>query len=536
MNLLIVEDDIHTMDAIIDSIVWPSIGIDETATAYNITQAKRILEKKSIDIIVSDIEMSQGTGLDLLEWVRQQGMDTEFILLTCHEKFEYAASAIKFGAAEYLTKPYDPGIMEITLRKTISKINANRHLKESSRYEEWVMKNGQQEQLYFWLRLYSGIIKKDRDWIKSEIEARKLPIKVDKKFRVVLTRITDYDFNFKDSDKELLIANLEKFQAEKICKQEQNVSVIHKNGDNCFWLLATVEDAEDHDLEQRCRNMVALCSEMYEIKATCCIGTASDIDALPDKANRLQKLIQESVIYYGLSFTENQALCSHSDESQVLDIGKISELLKLRDKVGLLNYIKDVLQSRTDNRTLNERCLYLMKQDILQATYSFLLQAGIQATRLFCDETSVNFQNKASQSALDMLRWANYLFERSFNYEEEIAKTSTLIQRINNYIHEHYQEDIGRNDLAEVFFLAPEYLAKLYRRKTGKYLRDYIGEYRIEKAKGLLRNSEVRISDVASAVGIDNFSYFSTLFKKYTDLTPNEYRQKFQKHSSIETG
>lgn len=528
MNLLIVEDDIHTVDAILDSIEWASIGIKETTVAYNITQAKRILKNKKIDIIVSDIEMSQGTGLDLLVWIRQRGMDTEFILLTCHERFDYATSAIKFGAAEYLTKPYDPSIMELTLRKTIAKIKTNRHLKESSRYEEWVLKNSQQEHLYFWFRLYSGIIKKDHEWIKSEIEARKLPIKVDKKFVLIMTRITDFELTVKDSEIELMVLNLEQIQAEIICRQDKNVSVVHKNGDNCFWLLATIEEWEAKDVEERCKTMAALCTEKYQIKVTCCISTSCNVEALPDKASRLERLIQQSVLFYGHLFTENQGLLSFSDETQVLDVEKLSSLLKMRDKVSLLNYIKEVLQSRTDDRTLTERCLYLMKEEILQATYSYLLQAGIQATQLFCDEPSVNFLNKASQSALDTLRWANYLFERSFSYEEEIAKTSTLIHRINNYVYEHYQEDIGRNELAEVFFLAPEYLAKLYRKKTGKYLREYIAEYRIERAKDLLRNPEVRISDVASAVGIDNFPYFSTLFKKYTGLAPNEYRQKPQ--------
>lgn len=528
MNLLIVEDDIHTVDVILDSIVWSSIGIKETAVAYNVTQAKRILKIKNIDIVVSDIEMSQNSGLDLLEWIRHKGMDTEFIFLTCHEKFDYAASAIKLGAVEYLTKPYDPKTLELTLRKTIAKINVNRHLKESSRYEEWVLKNNQHEQLYFWLGLYSGIVKKDREWIRGEIEARKLPIKVDQKFILVMTRITDDDTKLSDLEKEELISNLENMQAEKLCMQKKNVSVVHKKGENCVWLLATIENVTSIDLVQRCQKMVAHYSGNCKIKTTCCISKPVDIEELPDKAARLEKLVLQSVLYYGLSFTENEVVQSSSDESQVLDIGIISGLLKLRDKVGLLNYIKEILQNRTDDKTLNARCLYLVKQEILQATYSFLLQAGIKATLLFCDETSANLLNKASQSALDLLRWANYLIERSFVYEEEIAKTGTLIQRINTYVHEHYQEDIGRSDLAEVFFLAPEYLAKLYRKKTGKYLRDYIGEYRIERAKDILRNPEVRISDVAGAVGIDNLPYFSTLFKKYTGLTPNEYRQKVQ--------
>ncbi len=528
MNLLIVDDDIHTVDAILGSIKWASIGIEKTETAYNFSQAKRILKSQSIDIVISDIEMSQHSGLDLLEWIRHKGMETEFILLTCHERFDYAASAIKFGAAEYLLKPYDPKIMELILTKTIARIKTNRHLKESSKYEEWVLQNSQQEQLYFWLRLYSGIVKKDRDWILGEIEARKLPIQADRKFLLVMTRITDYDPTLTDPEQEALVSNLEKIHSEFICKMDKNDSVVHRSGENCLWVLTTLEDRSENDLVHRCKKMVDLLSTEYQLKATSCISNACYIELLPEKASRLEKLIKQSVLYYGQSFTENEAVLSSSDVSQVLDLGMVSELLKKRDKVGLLNYIKEILQTRTDDKTLNERCLYLIKQEILQATYAYLLQAGIQATRLFYDETSANFLNKASQSALDMLRWANYLFERSFAYEEEIAKTGSLIQRINAYVHEHYQENLGRNELAEVFFLAPEYLAKLYRKKTGKYLRDYIGEYRINRAKDLLMNPEVRVSDVACEVGIDNSPYFSALFKKFTGYTPNEYRQKFQ--------
>jgi two-component system, response regulator YesN len=528
MKLLIVEDDIHTMDAILDSINWLTIGIEQPFIAYNVTQAKKILENKTIDIVVSDIEMSQGSGLDLLGWIRQQRMDTEFILLTCHEKFEYAASAIKFGVAEYLTKPYDPEILEITLKKTISKITTNRHLIESSRYEEWVLHNNQQEQLFFWLRLFSGIIKKEREWIRREIEARKLPIDAEKKYHLLVTRITDYDLNRSDSERDQLIINLEKVQIDNLFNQNINSRIVHRYSENGLWLFAAIDDLSDCVLVQRCNLMVASCSEEYKVKATCCIGTSCNIEMLPEKAAQLEKLVQQSVLYYGLCFTEDEAVCSTSDESQVLDIEKLSGFLKQRDKVGLLNYIKTMLQRRIDNKTLSERYLYLVKQEILQSTYSFLLQAGIQATRLFYDETSITLLNNASQSAIDILRWANYLFERSFSYEEEIAKTNSLIQRINNYIHDHYQENIGRNELAEVFFLAPDYLGKLYRRKTGKNLHDYIGEYRIERAKDLLRNPELRVSDVAGEVGIDNFSYFSTLFRKYTGYSPNEYRKKVQ--------
>jgi two-component system response regulator YesN len=106
-----------------------------------------------------------------------------------------------------------------------------------------------------------------------------------------------------------------------------------------------------------------------------------------------------------------------------------------------------------------------------------------------------------------------------------VRKASGLIERINAYVHEHYSDLLDRNEIAGAFHLAPEYLAKLYKKKTGVYLKDYIREYRVEQAKRLLRDEDVLISDVAGAVGFDNFSYFSTIFRKYVGVTPNEYRR-----------
>ena len=121
MNILLVDDDIPTMDLILSSIDWPAIGIEKVHTAYSISPAKQILLNNSIDLVISDIEMPKGSGLELLQWIREQGIPTEFVLLTCHEKFEYAATAIKMEVMEYIIKPFDPEIMKLTIRRCAQK-------------------------------------------------------------------------------------------------------------------------------------------------------------------------------------------------------------------------------------------------------------------------------------------------------------------------------------------------------------------------------------------------------------------------------
>ena len=133
---------------------------------------------------------------------------------------------------------------------------------------------------------------------------------------------------------------------------------------------------------------------------------------------------------------------------------------------------------------------------------------------------------KADQSAADMIRYENYLLDKVFAYEAELEKSKGLIQQINEYIHQHYAENLTRSEIGTEFYLVPEYLAKMYKKKTGIALKDYINDYRIQQAKQMLAHSDKQVGEVAVDVGFGNLSYFSTLFKKSTGMTPVEYRKQ----------
>jgi two-component system response regulator YesN len=116
MQILIVDDDIVLVDEILEAVDWDALGATTVHKAYNILGAKKILQAEDIGIIVSDIEMPRGNGLDLLKWCRARQIDAEFLFLTCHEDFSYAASAIEYNASAYLTKPFNLAILDMTLK------------------------------------------------------------------------------------------------------------------------------------------------------------------------------------------------------------------------------------------------------------------------------------------------------------------------------------------------------------------------------------------------------------------------------------
>ncbi|MGB8451027.1 MAG: response regulator [Anaerocolumna sp.] len=525
MRILVVDDDIATVEVIRDTVNWNSLGIDMVNTAYNIGNAKVILKEQKIDIVISDIEMPQGNGLELLKWVREQEINCEFLFLTCHENFDYASNAISYNAAAYLTKPFDTDVMELNLKKIIRKITKNLELKKNSEYGEWLSKNSRLIKLDFWTSIINGALAGEKERIQAAIKNRKLNISADEKFRIVITKITNFEQEKEKFGGGLFEFVLQGFHSETLNNQIENESVIkYVDGNNLILLTICTEKNKDK-LKEHCRKLIRTCGKYFKSTITCCISNLYPLEELADTKEKIVKLIQQNVVFYGQVFTEEDAIENTTDKNQIIDLEKITQMLKEKDKNGILKLHKSLYEEITGDKKLNEHVLYLIKQEMLQGVYAHLLRKGIHATKLFQDETLIRLEEKASQSTVDMMRWINYLLERTFGYEEEVKKSYTIIEKINEFIHEHYKEDIGRNEIAGVFYLAPEYLAKLYKRKTGKYLNDYINDYRIEQAKLLLKNRDARICDIAEAVGFENLSYFSTMFKKYVGLTPIEYRK-----------
>ncbi|MFH1880355.1 MAG: response regulator, partial [Bacillota bacterium] len=388
MRLLIVDDDMPTVEAIRRAIDWAAIGIEAVDTAYSAAQARRVLRRGQTDIVISDIEMPQGSGLNLLSWVRAQDIDVEFLFLTCHERFDYAKSALKLDAAEYLTKPFNARLMSLSLQKTAAKIREKHRLQESSRYGEWRLENPQQEERNFWLSLFSGGALRSREQIHREILARSLPVDADKPYRLVATRVMEYETQMKELGQGFLFYILESTHGRLLCGGEENGRTVHRFGVNGLWLFTAVDDLPGDPLRERCQKVIDACADAARVKVTCCVGDSTPIDALADKPAALQALIERSVAFYGQVFTEGEAVSADS-ESQILEIGKLETMLKSRDKVRLLNTIKKTLADRTALRTLSERTLHLIQQEFLQAVYAHLSEAGVQATRLFSDDDSV---------------------------------------------------------------------------------------------------------------------------------------------------
>ena len=98
---------------------------------------------------------------------------------------------------------------------------------------------------------------------------------------------------------------------------------------------------------------------------------------------------------------------------------------------------------------------------------------------------------------------------------------------IKKYIWDNIEKEISLNHLAQMVYLNPSYLSRVSRQSAGVTITDYVLQVRVQLAKEMLWETELKIQDIAMKLGVDSPAYFGRLFKKAVGCTPQEYRNQY---------
>lgn len=107
---------------------------------------------------------------------------------------------------------------------------------------------------------------------------------------------------------------------------------------------------------------------------------------------------------------------------------------------------------------------------------------------------------------------------------------SPVIKRAKEYICEHQAEKLSLNSVAKAVNMSAFYFCKTFKRVTGINFTDYLSRVRIEKAKNLLLNPNLRVSEIAFEVGFQSLTHFNRVFKKLLGQSPTDYRAQLLAH------
>lgn len=129
---------------------------------------------------------------------------------------------------------------------------------------------------------------------------------------------------------------------------------------------------------------------------------------------------------------------------------------------------------------------------------------------------------------VEIRQWVRGFLETVSSYllSRDRSKNRKVINAIKEYINANYTEDLTVAKIAEKVYLSPCYTNYIFRKETGETLMEYLSRIRINKAKALLKNTLLKVYEVAEQVGFKSNSYFCSVFKEHCGMTPLEYRDR----------
>lgn len=238
------------------------------------------------------------------------------------------------------------------------------------------------------------------------------------------------------------------------------------------------------------------------------------------RKERWTRLLGRNVFYHN-----NQNLESYS-----LNLRMEQELsLKVRqgDVAGTRQVLQETLQLLFSEPHVHFEQLRLRVFELLIVLSRAAIEGGGEVKEILTINSRLAEEVLNIKDKNELANWAiNALNQYMEKLNERSLDNSRVVRKAVQLISQKFRERITVDEIAREVFVSPGYLCRLFRRELNCTMVDFLNRLRVEEAKRLLVDPKNSISKVALSVGFDDASYFSKVFRKYTGLTPKEYKKK----------
>lgn len=205
-------------------------------------------------------------------------------------------------------------------------------------------------------------------------------------------------------------------------------------------------------------------------------------------------------------------------ESQILDGFK---KLDMGEVITAVEEVYDLFIKKENEYFYKEVCLRQF------ASIRMIMSEWCQGDELLDMELMIDVEIYKLGSNLEVYHWQLRKIKEYINMIKVIKghRFTKAINKIESYVKENIDKNITLRDAASLVFLSPQYLSKVFMQEKGRTFIEWLNSCRIEKAKTQLLLGGETVANVAGQVGFNDYKYFGTVFKKYTGMTPSEYKK-----------
>ncbi|NLZ83278.1 MAG: response regulator [Clostridiales bacterium] len=537
MNILLVDDDRYVLGSLNQNMKWKSLGLDKVYNASNITQAKQVIEENPVHILITDIDMPQGSGIDLLTWIREKNYDIQTIFLTNYADFAFAQKAIELQSLEYYLKPIEFDKLELIVKKAINKVKDNQMAKKAANISTMWDDIKANIPEHFWGSFINMDSTLSANEIKSHLSKYHLSLTMSDKFLIIIfelytvTLSEDNNINYYCSNPQELTSRFKSSYESVFGSLLSTYDVLLElnPGSSSFIGIISCTNTDmilqANILEKYCEKLIQIINTKYKSSISCYISLPTTLTEFHKGLKKVRSMESNIIKCQNMVFMQ-QDYRPVNTEYTLPHLKLLDEYLQLEKRDLFVDYCQEYLTVLSNNNKLNNKVLLNFQIDITQLIYSFLKEKGILAHKLITGKTNDILLELSTNSLESMIMYISYLVKAALDYVAFSSSENSVASIICDYINIHFCEDINRNSLAEIVYLDPDYVARLFKKETGYSLMNYIIKKRIETAKDLLLNTKLSVNSISDKVGYGNYSYFTRLFKKETGITPLDYRKK----------
>lgn len=534
IKVLILEDEILVRIGIKTTIPWNLNGYELMGEASSGYEALKLCKKEKPDIVLVDIEMPEMDGLQFISNCKKICPKTKYIVLTCHDEYDYMKQAMKFGIKNYILKST---IKKNELFEVLNKVsgeiatdNKVREAVQSIEQESIANRNDRRNQIL------SKIISGENI---SEKYAREIIVKygldcLTENIGLAVMTVVGLEnvlIRYRSIDEDQLFFRIENI-VQEIIEKTLKGTIFEYLGNRFIIIMSGTKNK----LEQNCNKILERIVNQLEIylNIKTVIGVGTIIHQLRDIKKSYEMALQamNRSFYYPQKkvIFINEIKFDKQTEWKINDLKK-SLLKYLNEKhldlikpccMEILNFIKDKECVRP------EKVKTLCKEIIELVNYYLSCKENIgkyDDSKMLIKYEEI--EKCSSMAELYTIVTAEIDYITNTFMEETKLSDLYIINKMYEYIDKNIGMDTRLKSIAKYIGYSDNYLSRYFKRVTGENYKSYLDKRRMEIAKNMILEDRIA-EDISRELGFQNISSFSRYFKEKTGLTFREYRNKLK--------
>lgn len=536
LKVFLVEDESIVREGLRDNIPWQQYGYEFVGEASDGEMALPLIQKAKPDVLLTDIKMPFMDGLSLSKLVHQEFPEMKIIIISGYDDFEYARGAILVGAEQYLLKPITRAALQKALAELKTKIETER---EQKNYQEKFQSEAREYEQFsrtdFFVKVFEGRMPV-QDMYE---EAAKLSLKINAPcYNILLFSLQEKRTAEDRGTESEGFARKREELLHYFIRYPENL--VFRWNVNTYGVLIKGSAAQMQELGARCLENVDRICHPAEDLLDWYVALGEPVERLSllaecySKANHLfaYRFLRPQLHVFTVE-TMGRIVPEKEEGGSIRDIDPAKmEAELIRD--FLLQGARDEVADFVENYLLavGEALQSAMFRNYLTLHVYFAAVSYVESLGCGREELLqlLNDGGLTPEGQYDVDALPDYLcglIERAMELRDRESDNQSkhILKKALTYIEENYsQESLSLNSVAGEVNVSANYFSAIFSQAMQVTFVEYVTGKRMDKAKRLLRQTQMHTGEIAMEVGYKDPHYFSFVFKKTQGCTPREYR------------